>query len=319
MNLPQRIPTALPFHYVPDLVSSDQWEATARRQTFRHSYCNTLPAEEMAIQVRFDRMIPMVLQLETAPISILLVRKDAEEYDGATPIGHADITPLLTFDPFSFDFGSGDVDFIEYTGNADINQATAIDTFDGSPGTSTWGAWVDDGGLYFLILEFADATRAYSELIQISDFPEFGQDPDQCYSRTRIEAVANCPLGDMPPTLFAPMKLFINGPTSRPEYEYEDELATDGKEEEKALWTKVKKRWKISFYAIETVCDFCAMLPLYAQTNDGLVAITDTYGVSYQPKDVTVNVSWPDDGKDCLALVEIGFTATYSDNTGCCA
>lgn len=316
MNIPQRLPTALPFHYVTDLTGSDQWEATSKRQAFRHSYCNLAP-EEIAIQVRYDRMIPMVLPSETAPTLIMLVRKDAEGFDEATPVGHADITPLLTFDPFTFDFGSGDVDFIEYTGNADINQATSIDTFDGSPGTSNWADWVDDGGLYFLILEFADTTRAYSELIQISSFPEFGQDPDQCYSRTRIEAVSNCALDDMPPTNFATQKLFVLAPTSKPEYEYTNKPQKNGKEEEKILWSKVKKRWKISFYAIETVCDFCAMLPLYSQSTTG-VFITDTYGVTGPVKDVTVDVSWPDEGNDCLALVEIGFTRTFADYMDCC-
>lgn len=316
MNIPQRLPTALPFHFVPDLTGSDQWVATAKRQTFRHSYCN-ISDQEAAIQVRFDRLLPMVLPSDSLPVSILLVKKDAEDYDGATPVGHADITPLVTFSPFTFDFGSGDVDFIEYAGSSDINQATSIDTFDGSPDTSTWADWVENGGFYFFILEFADATRAYSELIQISDFPEFGQDPDQCYSRTRIEATSNCPLDDMPPLPFATQKLFVLAPTSRPEYEYTNEPATDGKEEEKMLWTKVKKRWKISFYAIETVCDFCAMLPLYAQSENGLF-ITDTYGVGGPVKDVTVEVSWPEETNDCLALVEIGFTRTFADYMDCC-
>lgn len=316
MNIPQRLPTALPFHYAPDLTGSDQWEATAKRQTFRHSYCN-LPPEEMAVQVRYDRMIPMVLPSSTEPTLIMLVKKDATDYDAATPIGQADITALISFDPFVFNFGSGDVDFIEYTGSADINIFAAITANDGSPMLSSWTDWVVDGGLYYLILEFADTTRAYSELIQISSFPEFGQDPDQCYSRTRIEAVSTCPLDDMPPTFFASQKLFVLSPTSRPEYEYEDEPAKNGKEEEKILWTKVKKRWRISFYAIETVCDFCAMLPLYAQSVNG-VFITDTYGVSGPVKDVTVNVSWPDETNDCLALVEITFTRTFADYMDCC-
>jgi len=271
----------------------------------------------MAVQVRYDRMIPMVLPSSTEPTLIMLVKKDATDYDAATPIGQADITALLGFDPFVVNFGSGDVDFIEYTGSADINIFAAITANDGSPMLSSWTDWVVDGGLYYLILEFADTTRAYSELIQISSFPEFGQDPDQCYSRTRIEAVSTCPLDDMPPTFFASQKLFVLSPTSRPEYEYEDEPAKNGKEEEKILWTKVKKRWRISFYAIETVCDFCAMLPLYAQSANG-VFITDTYGVSGPVKDVTVDVSWPDEGNDCLALVEIGFTRTFADYMDCC-
>lgn len=316
MNIPQRIPTALPFHYVPDLTGSDQWAATAQRQTFRHSYCD-ISDQEAAVQVRFDRFLPMVLPSATTPVSILLVRKDATEYDMATPVGHADITPLMTFDPFTFNFGSGDVDFIEYVGNADINQATSIDTFDGSPDTSTWADWVENGGFYFLILEFADTTRAYSELIQIYDFPEFGQDPDQCYSRTRIEAVSNCPLDDMPPTFFAPQKLFVLSPTSKPEYEYEDEPAKDGKENEKLLWIKVKKRWKLEFYAIETVADFCAMLPVYGQSATG-VFITDTYGVSGPVKDLTCTVSWPEETNDCLALVQLTFTRTFADYMDCC-
>lgn len=316
MNLPQRIPTALPFHFAPDLTGSDQWEATAKRQTFRHSYVNVGP-EELAIQIRYDRFVPMVLPSSELPIWVILVKKDATEYDMATPIGHANVTSLFTFNQFTFDFGSGDVDFIEFYGNSDINQATSITVNDGSPTTSTWGNWVVNGGLYYLILEFADTTRAYSELFQLEDFPEFGQDPDQCYSRTRIEAVSNCPLDDMPPTVRASQKLFINAPTSKPEYSYENQPAKNGKGEEKLLWTKVKKRWKITFYAIETVCDFCAMLPLYAQSPTG-VFITDTYGVSGPVKDVTVEVTWPDETNDCMGLVEIGFTRTFADYMDCC-
>lgn len=316
MNIPQRIPTALPFHYVPDLTGSDQWAATAKRQTFRHSYCD-ISDQEAAVQVRFERFLPMVLPSETEPTLIMLVKKDATDYDAATPIGHADVTALFSFDPFVFDFGSGGVDFIEYPGSADINIFAAITANDGTPVLSSWTDWVVNGGFYFLILEFADTTRAYSELIQIYDFPEFGQDPDQCYSRTRIEAVSNCPLDDMPPTFFAPQKLFVLSPTSKPEYEYEDEPAKDGKENEKLLWIKVKKRWKLEFYAIETVADFCAMLPVYAQSANG-VFITDTYGVSGAVKDLTCAVSWPEDTNDCLALVQITFTRTFADYMDCC-
>lgn len=316
MNTPQNLPCAFPFWETADLTGSDNWEATAQKQTFRHSYCNVDPSE-IAIQVRYDRMIPMLIQSTNLPALIYLCEHTATEYDGAFPVGQADITALMTFNAFTADT----VDYIEYYGTVDINQATAITAnSDAVPGgfSTTWAAWVQNKGLYFLILEFADTTRMYSELFQLTDFPEFSVKPDdECQSRMRIECVNNCPIGDLPATVTAPQKLFVKDPTSQPSYPTEKSVATDGKRQEKIIWALVKKRWRVSFYATEAVADFCSLIPLFS-TNDSGVYITDTYGVSGPVKDLEVEISWPEEFGGCLAKVDLYFTRDFTDFENCC-
>jgi hypothetical protein len=314
MNRPQLLPTALAF-YSADGTGTTQWAKAAAKQSFRQSYCRIDPAE-IAIDARFDRLLPWVVPYAAAIASVLLVEKDAIDYATINPKGYADITDLLTTGTFTFD----GTDFVEMAGSSDINQATTIGANSVSiPAgfSTTWAAWVRPGGLYYLVLVFADSKRFYSELIRISDFPEFSEIPDSCESRVRIEASNNCDIGGIPPVIFAPQKLFVDQPLSKPTYTLDKEPAADGQDEETVVWAKVKKRWRLSFFAIESVADFCSLLPIYAMSGVG-VNITDMYGVQGPASDVETEVSWPDDTQDCLALITITFTREYVSSTNCC-
>jgi len=314
MNIPQNLPCAFPFWHTPETTGSANWVATAQKQTFRHSYCENVPLEEIAIQVRYDRLIPMIAEVGTAPTDVFLCEHDALSYDEALVIGAANITDLMTFDAYTQDGR----DFIEFTGNADVNQATAIDVLtQAGLIASTWAGWVRDGGLYYIILQFADETRLYSELIQIVDFPEFPVKPDTCTSRLRIECVNNCPIGDLPSTNFAPHKIFIKDPTSQPTYITEKSVATNGKRQERITWAGVKKRWKVSFKVTEPVADFCSLIPLFS-TDSSAILITDTYGVSGEVSDLEVEISWPEELGGCLANVDLFFTRDFTDFENCC-
>mgnify|MGYP006314250181 FL=1 len=314
MNIPQNLPCAFPFWHTPVLTGSANWIATAQKQTFRHSYCENVPLTEIAIQVRYDRLIPMIAEVGAVPTDVFLCEYDALSYDEALVIGAANITDLMTFDAYTQDGR----DFIEFTGNADVNQATAIDVLtQAGLIASTWAGWVRDGGLYYIILQFADETRLYSELIQIVDFPEFPVTPDTCTSRLRIECVNNCPIGDLPSTNFAPHKIFIKDPTSQPTYITEKSVATNGKRQERITWAGVKKRWKVSFNVTEPVADFCSLIPLFS-TDSSAILITDTYGVGSEVSDLEVEISWPEELGGCLANVDLFFTRDFTDFENCC-
>ena len=319
MNTPQNLPTAFPFWGsapTTGLTGDDDWAVAAAKQTFRMNYCNVEP-RYIALQCRFARMLPFIVERPTTdtPTVIYLAEKDATEYDGASPVGAAKITDLLTLGTFDYDGKH----YIEHPGQLDISPSGSITVMtDAGPVTTTYGAWVKPGGLYYLILEFADTKRLYSELIQIEDFPEFSEIPDsECQSRIRIECVNNCAVGDIPPTVLAAQKLFIYHPTSQPSYLTDKSVATDGKKQEKLLFATVKKRWRIAFYAPETVADFCSLIPLFTANPSGVI-ITDQYGVSGAVKDVTVEISWPGEMGDCLALIEIFFTRDYTAFENCC-
>lgn len=316
MNTPQNLPVAFPLFGTADLTGTANWAATAQKQTFRHSYCNS--PELTALQVRYDRFIPMLAERTDLPTKIFLVEYDSPGYANAIPTECADITALLSFSAFTAD----GVDYIEYPGSSDINQATTFTAYKDKfpPGglSRNWATYVVNKGFYFLILEFADTTRFYSELFQLVDFPEFSVIPDdECESRMRIECANTCPIGDIPAVIFAPQKLFIKNPTSTPTYITEKSVATNGQRQEKLTWGVVKKRWLVSFFAPETVADFCSLIPLYSANVAG-VLITDTYGVSGPVKDVEVEISWPDELGGCLAKIDLYFTRDFTDFENCC-
>ena len=315
MNIPQNLPCAFPLWHTPETTGSANWVATAQKQTFRHSYCNIDPAE-IALQVRYDRFVPMVAEIDESPTKIYLVEYDSPNPYATIPNECADVTALFSFSTFS----EAMRDFIEFPGSVDINQATTFTAYSDkfAPGgvSRTWATYVKNQGLYFLILEFSD-TRMYSELFQLVDFPEFAVMPDTCTSRLRIECVNNCPIGDLPSTNFAPHKIFVKDPTSQPTYPTEKSVATNGKRQEKITWAGVKKRWKVSFNATEAVADFCSLIPLFS-TNDSGVYITDTYGVSGPVSDLEVEISWPEELGGCLARVDLFFTREFIDFENCC-
>ena len=90
-------------------------------------------------------------------------------------------------------------------------------------------------------------------------------------------------------------------------------MQPDGNDEDIDLWVRMDKRYKVTFYAVETVADFIATVPLYSTIN-----FTDQYGFQGPVKDFTYQITWPEDQKGCLALVEITFTREYIAQTGCC-
>ena len=295
--IPQNLITALPF-----------WDLK-EKQTFRQSFCE---GNLGYIECRYDRMLPFTVlhTPETSPSSIYLVQKDGEralKIDG------------LLADSTTTDGGLG---YIFFDGALDINQATSVTEYSNGGdnpttwdvfGSTTWADWVCDGGFYYIEMAVG-SERYYSELMRISDFPEFSENPAvDTLSRIRIEGTNICAIGDLPATLNA-NKLFIDAKTSSPEYLIEKEVATDGNEEETAVWVKFKKRYKVTFLAIETVIDWVASLPLYG----GNVNISDQYGFQGVVTDIEVDVSWPDDFGGCVAQVELSFSREYFSQTGCC-
>lgn len=318
MNQPQNLPTALAFWGAPG-IGSAEWILAAKKQTFRMSYCDIDPSL-IAVQSRYDRLIPFLVERPTSdlPIAVLLMQKDATGYNTVSPVGYADITTLLSPVNFAFDGRQ----FIEFINAVDINQATTIpaNTFSDPTGIGTynWGNWVENEGLYFIVLVFADGVKLYSELIQIVDFPEFSEEPDSpCKSRIRIECTNNCEIGGIPPVNLAAQKVFLYYETSKPTYPLEKSVSTDGNKQEKIMWAKVKKRWQISFYGTERSADFFSLLPLYGSLNSG-INITDTYGVQSGVSDVDVEISWPEETQDCLALIVLSFTREFVSFTNCC-
>ena len=289
--VPQNLISALAF-----------WDAK-ENQTFRRSYCGS---DIGAILCRYDRLLPFIIMHTpaAAPNFVYLVQEDGTR---AINLG-----PLITVNSATI----GGVGYLFYEGSSDINQSTSVTqyTADGdvwdSFGSTTWGNWVCDGGKYYIEVS-AGSSRYRSELMQISDFPEEGAGSGTL-KHTRIEAINSCPVGNMPASMVS-HKLFIEGHLNDPAYLFDKEVAKDGQEEEAPVWVKFKKRYKITFLAIETVADFMASLLLY-----DLVLVTDLNGWKNEVTDKEVDVSWPEDSNGCVAQIEFSFSITYLSQTGCC-
>ena len=300
MNVAQNLPSAFPFFNA------------LHKQTARHSYCRGME-DLIAIECRLDRLLPFVIKQTpaTAATDVYLVKQN-----GLSAIV---ITSLLT--TLQEDTLNG-VGYTYFWGNADINQATtvnllsrsSVDSAWGLAGDSSWGSFACDGGLYYIEIEIGTSTYQ-SELIRLSDFPEFASEgeSDNSYTRTRIVALSNCEVAGVPTTqLNLEQKLFVNA-RAFPEYEEEREVATDGEDEESTLWAKITKRYTLRFYATETVADFCKTLPLYSTVN-----ISDQYGVATNVYNIEVEVTWPEEGNYCAALVEMKFQRDFASNSECC-
>lgn len=287
-----------------NLISSIAFWNAKENQTFRQSYCANNDA--VAILCRRDRFLPFILKhaTGTTPNFIYLVQQDGERaINLATLIG--DTTEDI-----------GDYAYTYNLGQVDINQATSVVQYsaDGDAwdvfGSTTWGNWICEGGKYYIEISVG-GERWRSELLVISDFPELGAGDGQL-KHTRIQAANNCAIGDIPPSIME-QKLFIEGPPDDPDYITEKEVKTDGQEEETSLWVKVSKRYKITFLAIETVCDWLATVPMYST-----ILVTDPYGWQVPVKNVEVEISWPEEHGGCLAQVEFSYEITYISGTGCC-
>ena len=287
-----------------NLISALAFWDTKASQTFRQSYCDP---SLCAIPCRYGRLLPFILKHTPAgaPNFVYLVQED-----GTRAI---DLGPLITVNSATI----AGIGYIYFEGPFDINQATPVTQYsdDGGDvwdvfGSTTWGNWVCDGGRYYIEISIG-SSRFRSELLLISDFPEEGAGSGTL-KHTRIEAINSCPVGEMPASIMA-HKLFIEGAPNDPIYLFDKEVAKDGQEEETAVWMKLKKRYKITFLAIETVADWVASLLLY-----DIVLVTDLNGWKMPVYDIEVDVSWPEDSNGCLAQVEFSYAVTYLNQTGCC-
>lgn len=291
--VPHDLITALPF-----------WDAK-EKQFFRRQYCQGKD-ESGAIQCRYDRMLPWMIKNQSgAPTYVYLVTRS-----GSLAI---DITALLTI----LNGTQNGTDYCYHEGSVDINQATSVNEYgwNGSAwvlrSTKTWANWVDDEAYYYLEINFG-GTLYYSELMRISDFPEFPDNPADCKgARVRIECASDCMVGDVPP--LGTQKFFVEGETVRPQYELSREVGKDGEDEEKQLWAKGKKRYTVAFYAYETLADFVSTIPLYSTIN-----VTDQNGFQSAVKDVDFRISWPESQEGCLALVELSYSIEHIPQTFCC-
>lgn len=294
MYINQVIPTALPIFPSKNL------------QSFRLNNCMGLDTAG-AIQMRKSRFLPWIIQRPVAatPSSIFLVKKGDLEV--------ANVTSMFSGMTSFTDTASG-LKYACYIGNSDINVNTSLSvTIEDAVTTMTYNQFVCSGDFFYLRFHFG-SDKHYSELLQIVDFPEFSDDPNSDLARIRIEAVNSCPIGEIPVAPDGtPQKIFLNTMAEEPDYEPEFKMKENGQKEERPLWAKVKKKYKIRAYCYETVCDFLNILPLFP-----IVNITDECGLQSPAFDIECKTTWPDEGNKCLALVEITFAREFIPKTDCC-
>jgi len=291
--VPQNMITALPI-----------WDAK-ERQTFRQFYCDG--AEEMAaIQMRHDRVIPwMIYGHATAPTYVYLVR-----VTNGVEVEAIDITARLTiatgtFDGKNYTYDMGAIDITNM--GLDNNNYTWNGSAWSLVGDKSYNNFVNECGLFYLEFNFA-GTQYWSELLQISTFAEFSDSTDIESNRTRLECVNGCAIGDLPASIIS-QKIFIKSPTANPEYSTVKDVGENGDDDTTDLWVKMLKRYKVTFFAVETVADWIASIPLY--TGSSVLTFTDQYGFTGPIKDFAYNIQWPDEQNGCLALVEISFIREY--------
>lgn len=284
----QNLPASLPIW--------DNW----RKQTFRMPFCGGSPVVNM--WARNDRILPWIIMGETAePDYVYLVNE--------ATTNALNITDLLTILTGS----EGGNDYVYFEGSEDINQSADCEERNGwngstwttTPGDNTYGAFVQCGYSYYLEFKFG-SNYYYSELFTIRDFGEFSDNPtSEDFTFCRIDAATSCMIDDMPP--LGVQKLFVPGYTVEPEYPVDETVSTDGMKRKKVLSAVMSKRYKLRWFAPESVADFCATLPLYTT-----VTITDQYGLQTAVRDVEFRPSWGEDnGNGCACLCELSFTRDF--------
>lgn len=291
----QNLPVALPIY--------DNW----RKQSFRQSYCNGNPF--VALSARYDALPAIMIKGESStPDYVYLVNKA-----GTNAIDVMDFM-ALTADTF------GSLDYVYSTSEPDVDQDAETTEHTGwngttwttTPGENTWANFVRCGQEYYLEIKIG-SNYYYTELFTITDFPETSTDPtDEDLCRIRIEASSTCAIDDIPPLMT--QKIFIKAFTAEPEYPLDKSVSKTGSEVEKIKWAKIEKRYRIKFAAVESIADFCALLPLFTTVN-----VTDQYGDSM---DVNITeapkISWGDaDAGGCCATIEIVYTRAFVQ-TQCC-
>jgi hypothetical protein len=297
MTVPQNLITSLAFFTDKSF------------QTFRQSYCSGVPFVDL--EARLDRLVPFIIKrpnTSTAAVDyVYLVRKDGTRALDITS-GLAGLGAAV--------FGSNA--FIYWQAAVDIPD-NEFDEFSwsgsawGNVGEKAYSSFVDCSGFY---LEVKDgATTYYSESFQIGAFPEFAETPDSDeLTRLRIAGVLSCYAGQLPPDQVE-QKLYINARCSDPNWTVSKDVSKFPADEEKSLWAKVRKSYKVVFYATETVCDWLATLCLYE--SNGVLTFCDQYGVDSTIYDVEFRYTWDDAGNGCVCRVELSFVRDFSE-TICC-
>lgn len=274
------------------------------KQTFRQA-----KSTDGAIPCRYDRILPWAIKRTpaAAPTYIYAVKYGDQ--------GALDITSLLSVSTDTVD----GVGFAYWAYGLDHNQASAVNDYVWVSGawslhsTKTWAQFFSEGDFFYLEFSFG-GTKFYSELMQLWDFPETTTDPsNDCSTYVRIEGANLCRIGDLPGALNI-QKLFVEGRTSDPEYIVTRQVAEDGQDEETPVWVKLKKRYKIIFYTVESVVDWLTTLPIYGDN----VNVVDQYGYQAAVGDIVVEVTWPEDFNGWLARVEFTYSINYLSGTGCC-
>lgn len=288
-------------------------------QAFRHPAADGVK-DLLALLCRYDRMLPFIIKKTpaAAPNHVLLCKADG--------LSALKIDTLLTT------LSTETIDGVGYTihaGSVDINPATSVAKYSGeasdnpriwdSVGNDTYANFVGSGGYFYLDVSIGSpGERFFSELIYISDVPEFPELSSACagFPYIRIEAVTDCPIGTMYPAGYA-NKLFVkNGSVRAPQYPIDRNVATDGNGAEEALWTRLRKLYAVGILCPESVADWAASLQLY--TGGGAFNITDETGFQTAAKVESVTVDWPDQYNGIVADVEIRFSIEAAYQTGCC-
>ncbi len=302
----QNLLSALPFFPSEDM------------QTFRHPAADG-HHDALSILCRKDRILPFCIKKSPAatPNFVLLCKKDGSE---AIKLDTIITISTTTVDGIGYVYHEGSTDVstqsttvTKYTGDS----ADSPKIWDGASNT-TFDAFVGSGGYFYLDVSIGTpGVRYFSELLYIRDieeFPSLAGCSDFPY--IRIEAVTDCPIGDMFP-VFAANKIFVsNGSVRAPQYPIDRVVSQDGLGEETVLFTRLRKVYTIGMICPESVADWAASLQLY--TGGGKFNITDETGWQTGATVESVSVDWPDNYDGIVADVEIRFSIEAVTQSGCC-
>ena len=267
--------------------------------------------------MRYDRLLPFNIKAggsDTLNFVYLVAR------DGKTAIK---IDGLITVESQT----EAGAKYLFCSAGSDINKATSVAKYvaDGNDnptiwdadGTSSWGAFVQPGGLYYIEVS-AGSTRYHSELVKIYDIDEFG--PDACEPFVRLESISACPVGDFGSTVNSGKLFVVRGAVNDPEYQTTRRVQSDGIGNEKPVFQRLRKVHRLQVDCIESVADWLNTIALYVGgTNPAYqLNITDQSGFQRQVAIESVQTSWPTDYNGALARVEVFFYDYEVVVTGCC-
>ena len=104
------------------------------------------------------------------------------------------------------------------------------------------------------------------------------------------------PLGDMffPPTVY--VEFNVDAPIEKPFYPIQEEAEEDQEGDIHKLFQRYEKQYRISFKAIESLCDACSIMPL----------MDEVFINNVRAYDVNVDIAW-DEVFECLADVVITY------------